>query len=229
MQEESSCTTPSALGKPPYPTLSSSGSSSTIFTPAITASSTSAPWAIIVNAFCTAVTSPPFLKRLPFADETTIGLTALCTMMFGNWSTEALVPARVSPATALERMKSRRLIVLIIGSSNEIQAVQSSNFSLRLPGANKREAQAVQSSNFSLRLPRANKREAQAVQSSNFSLRFPLTIHPTSYHSPESDTSTKSVWLLPCPLLPNIVEHWTMAIPTTSLRNRDAQGCGGHN
>jgi hypothetical protein len=91
------------------------GSSSTIFTPAITASSTSAPCVIIANAFCTAVMSPPFLKRLPFAEEMTMGLTSLWTRMFGNWSTDAFVPARVSPAKALVRTKSRRLIGLVMG------------------------------------------------------------------------------------------------------------------
>ena len=47
-----------------------------MLTPAISASSTSEPCVIIVNAFCTQVTSPPFLKPLPLADEEmTTGLT----------------------------------------------------------------------------------------------------------------------------------------------------------
>src|SRR2546426_12450799 len=114
MQDESSCTTPSAFGNPPYPTLSSSGSSSTILTPAITASSTSAPWDIIVKDFWTAVMSPPFLKRFPLAEEMTIGLTPLRTRMLGNRLTDDFAVARVSPATALRRMKSRRLIFLLM-------------------------------------------------------------------------------------------------------------------
>src|SRR5438128_1045269 len=76
MPDESSCTTPSALGIPPYPTLLSSGSSSTILTPAMTESSTSAPDVIISNAFCTHVRLPPFLNRFPFAEEMTTGLTS---------------------------------------------------------------------------------------------------------------------------------------------------------
>src|SRR6266508_1805644 len=85
-----------------------------MFTPAITASSTTAPCVIIVNAFCTAVTFPLCLNLFPFAEEITIGLAGLCTRMFGNWSTDDLVPASVSPATAPVRMKSRRLIVLVM-------------------------------------------------------------------------------------------------------------------
>ena len=83
MQHESSCTTPSALGSPPYPTLVSSGSSSHRFTPAMTASSTSEPPVISRNAFSTPVTSPPFLNRLPFADDTTTGLTDLRATIVG--------------------------------------------------------------------------------------------------------------------------------------------------
>ncbi len=43
MTEASSCTTPSSLGMPPYPTVTSSGSSSTMLTPEMTASSGSPP------------------------------------------------------------------------------------------------------------------------------------------------------------------------------------------
>src|SRR3989441_12203605 len=65
MHDASSCTTPSALGNPPYPTESSLGSSSWIFTPSITASSVSAPCSSMSNAFCTA--------RSPLALETATG------------------------------------------------------------------------------------------------------------------------------------------------------------
>jgi hypothetical protein len=41
--DASSCTTPAAFGSPPYPTLVSAGSSSTMFTPRTTASSVSPP------------------------------------------------------------------------------------------------------------------------------------------------------------------------------------------
>src|SRR6185503_456648 len=37
-------------------------------------------------------------------------------MMLGNCSTDAFVPARVRPAAALVRIKSRRLIRLVMGS-----------------------------------------------------------------------------------------------------------------
>src|SRR5215204_3291464 len=85
-----------------------------MFTPAIRASKTSAPSVIIVNAFCTAVTVPPFLNRLPFAEETTSGLTALWLRIMGKPVTSDLVAAMASPATALLRMKSRRFIFLLM-------------------------------------------------------------------------------------------------------------------
>src|SRR2546423_11235171 len=46
-----------------------------MLTPAMSASSTSVPAVISLKAFCTHVSSPPFLKWLPLADETTAGLT----------------------------------------------------------------------------------------------------------------------------------------------------------
>src|SRR5437773_3141891 len=68
MHDASSCTTPSAFGSPPYPTESSFGSSSSIFTPSIAASSVSAPCITRSNAFCTA--------RSPLALATTTGFAA---------------------------------------------------------------------------------------------------------------------------------------------------------
>src|ERR1051325_8480776 len=59
MQDASSWTTPSALGRPPYPTESSVGSSSWIFTPSMTASSVSAPCISMSKAFCTALSPLP--------------------------------------------------------------------------------------------------------------------------------------------------------------------------
>src|SRR5437899_3204291 len=47
-----------------------------MFTPAITASSTSAPAVIILNALATQVSPSSSLDLLPFADETTTGLVA---------------------------------------------------------------------------------------------------------------------------------------------------------
>src|SRR6185503_6891424 len=69
---------------------------------------------IIVNAFITAVTSPPFLNRLPFADAMTSGLTAFCSRIIGKPETSVLVAANVKPATAPVRMKSRRFIFFVM-------------------------------------------------------------------------------------------------------------------
>src|SRR4051812_3800666 len=113
MQQESSCTTPSAFGNPPYPTLSSSGSSSTMFTPAMSASSTSAPSCVIsVNAFWTQVMSPPFLNLFPFADAITTGLAVLELVTVGAWPKSARgVTANVNPPATLDCIK-RRLFML---------------------------------------------------------------------------------------------------------------------
>src|SRR5689334_21797533 len=95
-----------------------------MLTPAITESSTSEPLVIIVYAFCTAVIVPPFLKRLPFAEEITSGLTALCVRMVGKPEACVFAAARVRPATALLRMKSRRFIFFVMAAdyrSTEIQ------------------------------------------------------------------------------------------------------------
>src|SRR2546430_6640630 len=54
-----------------------------MFTPAMSASSTSLPPVIMVNAFSTHVSVPPFLKRLPLDDEMTTGLTAPRAMTVG--------------------------------------------------------------------------------------------------------------------------------------------------
>src|SRR5882672_845508 len=83
-----------------------------MLTPAITASRTSAPAVIMVKAFCTAVTSPPFLKRLPLAEETTTGFTGGGTNIKGAALLFVLPAAMVRPAAALVIIKSRRLILL---------------------------------------------------------------------------------------------------------------------
>src|SRR5690606_15905019 len=119
MHEASSCTTPSAFGRPPYPTLVSSGSSSTMFTPAITASSTSAPSVIIRNARSTAVSLPPFRNWCPFAEATTTGLAArTCTAGARPSAKSGLGPARpadaAAPATALVTRNSRRVSLSLI-------------------------------------------------------------------------------------------------------------------
>jgi len=64
---------PSAFGSPPYPTLSSRGSSSTILTPAIRLSSSLRTGHHRERLF-DAGNIPPFLNLLPLADDTTTGL-----------------------------------------------------------------------------------------------------------------------------------------------------------
>src|ERR1019366_2096172 len=86
MQLASSSTTPSSLGRPPYPTLVSRESSSTIFTPAIAASS---------------VSLPPWISSIALAQQLMPPLNALAldtTTGFGRAS-EAAVRAMGSAAT----------------------------------------------------------------------------------------------------------------------------------
>src|SRR6266516_4128997 len=59
--------------------------------------------------------SPPFLKRLPLAEEITRGFTALCVNIVGKANFSVLGLASTNPATVPVRMKSRRLIFLLIG------------------------------------------------------------------------------------------------------------------
>src|SRR5512141_2724770 len=110
---ESSCTTPSALGNPPYPTLESSGSSSTMFTPATTASRTSEPLVIIENAFSTAVCVPPFLYRLPLPDEITTGFTAERLRIVGASARRPAGSDAPRPAVAPVMTNFLRLIIRI--------------------------------------------------------------------------------------------------------------------
>src|SRR2546421_4801689 len=83
-----------------------------MFTPAINASSTSAPPCVImVKAFCTQVRSPPFLNLLPLADAITTGLIDFEFMIVGDCAKNARgATATVKPATALERTKWRLFI-----------------------------------------------------------------------------------------------------------------------
>src|SRR5689334_25422255 len=83
MQDASSCTTPSAFGRPLQPTPVWFGSSSTIETPATSASSTSAPPVIILNAFATQVTPSASFDRLPLDEATTQGLTLFGVITVG--------------------------------------------------------------------------------------------------------------------------------------------------
>jgi hypothetical protein len=65
---------------------------------------------IIPNAFWTQVTSPPFLKRFPLAEEITRGLIALGTSIVGALPFVFRADARARLAAALPIMKSRRFI-----------------------------------------------------------------------------------------------------------------------
>src|SRR2546423_9466334 len=84
-----------------------------MFTPAISASRTSAPpCVIIVNAFWTQVMSPPFLNLFPFAEAITTGLTGFEFITVGACPKSARgVIANVSPPATLDCTK-RRLFML---------------------------------------------------------------------------------------------------------------------
>src|ERR1035437_2816971 len=71
MQLASSSTTPSSLGRPPYPTLLSRGSSSTIFTPATTASRVSPP--TLISSMCVVQQLMPPLNALALDSTTGLG------------------------------------------------------------------------------------------------------------------------------------------------------------
>ncbi len=123
MHDASSCTTPSAFGTPPYPTLYSSGSSSVMLTPAMSESSTSDPFVIIENAFSTHVMVPPFLKTLPFSEAMTIGLAVFGPITAGPPPKAVLVEGSASPAAAPVRTKSRRVsFFFIVGFSGSAAA-----------------------------------------------------------------------------------------------------------
>src|SRR5205823_10326190 len=115
MQLASSWTTPSSLGRPPSPTDMSFGSSSTTFTPAIAASSGSAPAATMSYAFLIGL---PFgLSRYrPFAEQTTIGRRAnslgsrspRSTIEIWGDASATAGTARLAATTAPAPRKSRR-------------------------------------------------------------------------------------------------------------------------
>src|SRR6185369_9285475 len=85
-----------------------------MLTPAISASRTSDPPIIIVKAFSTHVTVPPFLYLLPFADEMTIGFGPFCVMTAGPRPVEVRGAVSARPAAAPVRTKSRRDVFLLI-------------------------------------------------------------------------------------------------------------------
>src|SRR5205085_10115987 len=84
-----------------------------MLTPAMSASSTSAPAVIRRKAFCTHVSLPPFLKWLPLADETTAGLTP-CMISAGARPKSLSFAVSARPTAAPPRRKSRRLIFSLI-------------------------------------------------------------------------------------------------------------------
>src|SRR5437867_566816 len=100
----SSSTSPSSLGRPPYPTLVSCGSSSTILTPAMTASRGLPPPFRISIAFAVAF--------IPFALDITTGTEAAA---FSTVSVPSTPPAR--PAAEVILRNSRRLILNCIWTS----------------------------------------------------------------------------------------------------------------
>ena len=73
-----------------------------MLTPAIRASSTSAPPVIIANAVSTQVLLPPFLNLLPLFEETTTGLTLFGVIIVGAWPKRVLgIAAAAAPAAAV--------------------------------------------------------------------------------------------------------------------------------
>src|SRR5207253_8923186 len=87
-----------------------------MFTPAMTASSTSSPCVIIEKALCTQVRLPPFLNLFPLADEMTKGLTAAGISIVGTLLFAAREDATPTPTAALPIMKSRRFIWFYLAS-----------------------------------------------------------------------------------------------------------------
>src|SRR5271157_1683034 len=95
MQLASSWTTPSSLGRPPYPTLLSRGSSSTMLTPAMTASRVSPP-ALITSTALAQQFTPPSLR---LALEMTTGRDLDWPLRTGSKGSAA------APSTAARRLK----------------------------------------------------------------------------------------------------------------------------
>src|ERR1700726_2694063 len=88
-----------------------------MLTPAISASSTSEPWTIMAQAFCTQVTSPPFLNLLPLAEEITTGLAAGDAITAGASPNSERGAAAASPVPAPAMRKSRRFSFSLMGHS----------------------------------------------------------------------------------------------------------------
>src|SRR5574341_14358 len=120
MQEASSCTTPSALGRPPYPTESSFGSSSWIFTPSTAASSGSAPCRIRSNAFWTARSPLPLEMITGLAAQREVGGRG----RGGRMGCAMPVAALAATPTAVVFTNSRR--VSTSGTARSIRGVLGS-------------------------------------------------------------------------------------------------------
>ena len=80
-----------------------------MLTPAITASSTSAPRVISANAVSMQVLSPPFLKLWPLPEAITTGLTRFLVIIVGACPKAGPAAAAASPAV-LVTTNSRREI-----------------------------------------------------------------------------------------------------------------------
>src|SRR5262245_41625523 len=72
-----------------------------MLTPAIRASSTSAPLVIIENAFSTQFCVPPFLNFALLRSEMTTGLPVLCVIIVGACPNTGLAAAAAMPADTL--------------------------------------------------------------------------------------------------------------------------------
>ena len=84
-----------------------------MFTPAMSASSTSSPATILRKASSTQVRAPPFLNWCPFSDAITTGPVRRVRTA-GAWANSGLAPAAIAVA-ALFRTKSRRLSFSVMG------------------------------------------------------------------------------------------------------------------
>jgi len=88
--------------------------------PAISASRTSAPSLVIIpNACWTHVTGPPFLKRLPLADETTTGFTVRGAITAGAWPKTTCGEVAATAAAAPVLTNSRRFTLGLMAHLSE--------------------------------------------------------------------------------------------------------------
>src|SRR5262245_9174440 len=103
-----------------------------MLTPAMRASSTSAPLVIMEKAVSTQVFVPPFLKRLPFDEETTTGFTLFGVIIVGArpgpdcgsrpWLEARSGVAAATPAAVVICTNWRRLIFFTASSTKSLHA-----------------------------------------------------------------------------------------------------------